>query len=296
MMWDVTDFDPRRIRMSRFHLTLGLALAAVALAACRAQTSPTVAPTPLSPTDTVAVSPTGAVSVPTVTPQPTNTSEPPTATPTSTPALTATPTVPPTPDPNEGVGDVVYQDKLDGTGGWYWTFQDDAASFGVSLEEKQLNTVVKKSGTWRFSSSPDTVKVGDQQIRVSAHTNVCAEADEYAVLFRGAVDAEGVYTFYAFKLRCNGAARLERLQGNDVTVLVDWTSSPAIKPGANADNAVTIWAHKDQMRFYVNDQYLFSAQDATLAEGFYGFLLYDRTNGNMSVSWKGLEVRAVTVP
>jgi hypothetical protein len=50
------------------------------------------------------------------------------------------------------------------------------------------------------------------------------------------------------------------------------------------------------MRFYVNDQYLFSAQDATLAEGFYGFLLYDRTNGNMSASWKGLEARAVQLP
>ncbi len=282
--------------MYRFHLTFGLALAALALAACQSRTQPTAVPTQPPPTDTAVVNPTNPVTVPTVTPLPPHTPTPAPPTATSTPLPTATPTVPPTPDPNEGVGDVVYQDNLDGTGGWLWTFDDDAASFGLSPEEKQLNATAKRSGTWRFSSSPDTVKVGDQQIRVSAHTNVCAEADEYALLFRGTVDAEGIYTFYAFKMRCNGMARLELLQGNNVTVIVDWTSSTAIKPSAGADNTVTVWAHKDQMRFYVNDQYLFSAQDATLAEGFYGFLLYDRTNGNMSVSWKRLEVRAVKLP
>jgi len=279
--------------MSRFRLTLGLALAGLALAACRAQTQPAAVPTQPIPTNTAVVNPTTPVIIPTVTPPPTNAPEP---TATLPPAPTATPAVPPTPDPNEGVSDVVFKDNLDGTGGWYWTFEDDAASFRVSLEEKQLNATAKQNGTWRFTISPDTVKVGDQQIRVSAHTNVCADADEYALLFRGSVDPEGIYTFYAFKLRCDGAARLEILKGDDVTVIVDWTSSPAIRPGAGADNTVTVWAHKDQMRFYVNDQYLFSAQEATLAEGFYGFLLYDRTNGNMSVSWKGLEAKAVILP
>ncbi len=279
--------------MSHFRLALGLALAGLALAACRAQTQPASVPTQPIPTNTAVVNPTTPVIIPTVTLQPTDAPEP---TATLPPAPTATPAIPPTPDPNEGVGDVVFRDNLDGTGGWYWTFEDDAASFRASLEEGQLNGTARQSGTWRFTISPDTVKVGDQQIRVSAHTNVCADADEYALLFRGAVDPEGNYTFYTFKLRCNGAARLEILKGSDVTVIVDWTSSPAIKPGAGADNTVTVWAHKDQMRFYVNDQYLFSAQEATLAEGFYGFLLYDRTNGNMSVSWQGLEAKAVTLP
>jgi hypothetical protein len=282
--------------MYRFHLTFGLALAALALAACQSRTQPTAAPTQPLPADTAAVTPTNPVILPTVTPLPPHTPTPAPPTATSTLLPTATPTVPPTPDPNEGVGDVVFADRLDGTGGWFWTFEDDAASFGVSSDEKQLNSTAKQSGTWRFNSSPDTVTVGDQQIRVSVHTNVCAEADEYALLFRGAVDADFNYSFYVFKLRCNGTARLELLEGNNVTVLVDWTPSTAIKPGPDTDNTLLVWANKDQMRFYVNDQYLFSAQDATLAEGFYGFFLYDRTNGNMSVSWKGLEARAVKLP
>lgn len=286
--------------MRNIRLTLTLTLAGLALAACGRQATPTpfILPTQAPPTETtVVVVPTDSVIAPTVTAQPTSTATP--APPTATPTLTTPPTatVPPTPDPNEGVGEVVFSDALDGTGNWYWTFEDEAASFGVSGEQKQLNTVAKQSGTWRFVISNDTVKVGNQQIRVNAHTNVCAEADEYAVLFRGNVEPEtNAYSFYGFKLGCDGTARLELMQGNNVTVLVDWTTSPAIKPGANADNAITIWANKDQMRFYVNDQYLFSAQDATLADGFYGFFLYDRTNANMSVSWKGLEAKAIKLP
>lgn len=286
--------------MRTFRLTFALALAGLALAACGRQATPTpfVLPTQPLPTETAApVVPTDNVSVPTIAAQPTHTATPAAPTSTPTPLTPPTATVPPTPDPNEGVGDIVFNDALDGTGNWYWSFEDDAASFGVSGEQKQLNTVAKQSGTWRFTISNDTVKVGNQQIRVNAHTNVCADADQYAFLFRGTTDPEtNAYSFYAFKLRCDGSARLELMQGNNVTALVDWTASPAIKPGANADNAITIWANKDQMRFYINDQYVFSAQDTTLTAGFYGFLVYDRTNANMSVSWKGLEARAVTTP
>jgi hypothetical protein len=281
----------RRADMARFRLALISALGIPALAACRGASTP-----PPTPAQGVIASPTSAAVIPTTTPQPqsTPTPQPPTATPTV--AATATPTVPPTPDPNEGVGDVVYADKLDGTGGWYWTYEDDAVSFGISAEQQQLNGTAKQSGTWRFTISPDTVKVGNQQIRVNAHVNVCVGSDEYGLLFRGSADAESNYNFYAFKLRCDGAARLERLQGNDVSVIVDWTTSPAIQPGPNANHALLVWANKDQMRFYVNDRYLFSAQDAALTEGFYGFLLYDQTNGSMSVSWNGLEAKAVTLP
>jgi hypothetical protein len=219
---------------------------------------------------------------------------PPVASPTPEPP-TATPTaaVPPTPDPNEGVGEVVFKDNLDGTGNWYWTFEDDAAAFGVSGEQKQLNATAKQSGTWRFVISNDSVSVGNQQLRVTAHTNVCADADEYALLFRGSVDAEFNYSFYALKLRCDGAMRLERMQGNDVFALTEWATFSAVHAGPNAANALMVWAKGGEMRFYANDQYLFTAQDTTLAAGFYGFLLYDRTNGTMSVSWKGLEVKAV---
>jgi len=274
-----------------------LTTGALMLAACGSVSQTIVAtlpPATIAPTE--AASPTPQIVAPTVTPLPASpTPEPPTATPTE--AATATPTIPPTPDPNQGVGDVVYSDKLNGASGWSWTFEDDAVKFGISREQSRLNGVAKRSGTWRFTISDDSVRVGDQQVRVTARAEVCAENDEYALLFRGRVDAATTaYSYYAFKLRCGGAARLERLDGPNTTVIVNWTTSPAIRAGAGQENTLLVWANKGEMRFYVNDQYLFSAQDTALAEGFYGFYLQDRTNGNMAVSWQNLEARSVRVP
>ncbi len=283
--------------MSRSRLLLTLTTGALMLAACGSVSQTTIATLPpptIAPTE--AASPTPPIVAPTVTPPPASpTPEPPTATPTE--AATATPTVPPTPDPNQGVGDVVYSDKLNGTSGWSWTFEDDAVKFGISREQGRLNGVAKRSGTWRFTISDDAVRVGDQQVRVTVRAEVCAENDEHALLFRGRVDAATTaYSYYAFKLRCGGAARLERLDGPNTTVIVNWTASPAIRAGAGQENTLLVWANKGEMRFYVNDQYLFSAQDTALAEGFYGFYLQDRTNGNMAVSWQNLEARSVRVP
>lgn len=281
--------------MNTLRLTLFISFAAI-LAACGtpATTEPVVILPPQVPATT---QPTAAVVVPSATPQPVSTAtpEPPTAIPTLAP--TATPAVPATPDPNEGVGDVTYSDKLDGTGGWLWTYEDDAAKFGVSREEQQLNTLAKQSGTWRFTSSNDLLKVGNQQVRVTARPTVCAEQDQYAFLFRGKLDtATSTYSYYAFKLRCDGSARLEKLEGPDTLVLVNWVQSPAIQAGVNVENTLLVWANKDKMRFYVNDQFVFEAADSSLVEGFYGFYLFDRTNGNMAVSWKNLEARSINLP
>ncbi|MDW8327880.1 MAG: hypothetical protein RMK99_15065, partial [Anaerolineales bacterium] len=192
-----------------------LVTGALMLAAC-GPVSQTVVATlpPATPPPAEAASPTPQVIAPTATQPPTATPTPapPTATPTE--AATATPTVPPTPDPNEGVGNLVYSDKLDGSSGWAWMFEDDAVKFGVSREQGRLIGVAKRSGTWRFTISDDSVRVGNQQVRVTARPEVCAENDEYALLFRGRVDAATTtYSYYAFKLRCGGAARLERLDG-----------------------------------------------------------------------------------
>lgn len=265
--------------------------AGAGLAAC-STTTPETTPAPTQavvtpaglPTVTAIVAPSATVFVPTALPTftPTPTAE----------APTATPAVPATPDPNERVGDIIFSDPLDGSAQWFWSFEDDTAKFRASAETGRLDAQAKQSGSWRFTISNDTVKIGDQQIRVTAQTQTCVDRDEYGVMFR-MQNVEGKFSSYVFKLRCNGTARAELLQGANVTPLTEWTTDPAIKTGENAENTLLVWAAQGQMRFYVNDHYLFTAQDTTLNEGFYGFFLYDRTNGTMTMSWKGLEARAI---
>ncbi len=246
-----------------------------------AATATLAAPATAVPSDTAAPAPTA-----------TSTAVPPTATASPVPA-TATPAVTATPDPNEAVGDVAYQDKLDGKGGWFWTFADDVATFGV-VDGKLKGVMQKANAGWRFTISPDTVQLGSQQVRLNAHTTSCGENDEYGLMLRVKADAtNSVFSGYLFKLRCAGAASFQVISGTQTSTLVDWTPSPAIKTGAGADNTLMVWAAGSDFRFYANDQYLFSASDATLASGFYGIYLYDRTAGGETVNFDSLVARKV---
>jgi hypothetical protein len=278
---------------------LATGLAALALAACSARS--TVTP----PTDEPAATATNP-SIPTVTqPAPTHTVPAPTATavaptpttvpPTEAPVVTEpapTDAAPATPDPNEGVGDVIYADPLDGTSGWNWGFSDDAVTFGVE------NGVLKGTMTtseewWRFSLGPDRINAGSQQVRVTANSVACEGQDEYGLVFRGAERAAGGYDLYVFKMRCDGAARFEKILNGETTVLADWATSDAIAAGAGAQNTLVAWMNGGAFRFYVNDQYLFSAQDDQLASGYYGFYLMDRSEGGLTVTFDDLLARQV---
>src|SRR6202035_296726 len=125
---------------------------------------------------------------------------------TAAPAATASPAVTATPDPNEAVGDVAYQDKLDGTGGWFWTFADDVANFGV-VDGKLKGVMKTANAGWRFTISPDTLKLASQQVSVNAHAVTCGPNDEYGLMLRLQPDAKNSgFDGYSFKLRCSGQA------------------------------------------------------------------------------------------
>jgi hypothetical protein len=251
---------------------------------------PTSVPTQTAPTGSPSATP-EAIASPASTEAPTATPSP---TVTASPTIEPSPTTPPTPDPNLNVTDtILYADNFDGKSGWFWTFADDVAQF--EARDGQLNVATKQTnGSWRFVYRDD-VKGGDQQLLVTAKVVDCSADDEYGLLFRGQTQNEAINT-YVFKLNCNGAARVERLQGTDVFLLKDWQTSPAIRFGPGAENKLVVWAQKDQFNFYANDQYLFSLTDSTLAEGFYGFYLRDVTAGTMSLAFTGMVVKEVKAP
>jgi hypothetical protein len=270
-----------------------MSLAYLLLAACQrttpAPTQPVVETPPVAATETSPPAPTA-----TPVPADTATPEPPTVTPTPTETPTPTPNPTVTPDPNQGVGDVVYEDRLDGSSGWNWGFSDDVVAFAIS--GGRLNaTLAQASPAWRYSVRPDR-RAGDQQVRVTAFANACAENDEYGLMFRGDLDDENNFSGYVFKLNCAGAARVEALDQNQVRVLVNWTAAPAIVRGVPAENTLLVWAGRDQFHFYVNDEHLFSAQDPTYAEGIFGFYVRGVASGDASFGFDDLLARAVTPP
>ncbi len=269
------------------------AIALAWLAAC--QVNPATAPPPTATEVPPLAQPTAPPSPTVRIVMPTATLPAPTAAPTATPPASPTPlTVEATPDPNLGVGELIYADAFDGAG-WTWALADNAATF--SLARGQLNAVMSSSGLgWRIAPGPG-LTVGDQQIRLTTRTSLCYELDEYGLLFRGLSSQTGAaFSGYLFKLSCAGRARVEVLRANEVSVLLDWTALPAIVPGAPAENALTVWAAKGQLHFFVNDKHLGSAFDTTYPSGGYGLFLRDRTSGGLAVGFDDLFVRAVQAP
>ena len=251
------------------------------------------APAPTSAPATAGVPSQVAVAAPltaTVTPTPAG----PDATRNPNLALILPPTELPTPDPEQAVGAVIYEDDFAGKNGWAWPYaEDDVAAF--SLGGNRLNAVMKVGNVagGRIVGGAPTMQIGDQQLQVTSLTNLCYPKDEYGVLFRvNTLATDG----YLFKLSCEGKARVEVLHSLRPAVLADWTASPAIVPGAPAENTLLVWAAGDQLRFFVNGRHLFSVVDKTFVVGTYGFYVLDRSSGGESVSFDHLVVKAVSLP
>lgn len=254
-----------------------LCLAAVACEFGATGATPTPQPTSM-PTTAIANTATPLASA---TPEPSATC----CTPSPEPQGTATP------DPNLGVGDSLYEDNFDGQSGWNWSPPPDGIVVW-NIESNQLNAVMQTNFGARWNIRPD-FSAGDQQIRVTAKTNLCYERDEYGLMFRG---NELGTSAYVFKLNCGGGARVELIQDFQHSPLTEWTTNSAIVAGAPAENTLMVWMAQDQFHFYVNDNYIFSLKNSTFAEGVYGFYLRDRTNGGESISFSQLVAKEVKLP
>lgn len=65
---------------------------------------------------------------------------------------------------------------------------------------------------------------------------------------------QDVNNFYAFKLRGDGAYRVERFQNGTLDVLSEWQIASQALSGLGAFNRLRVVAQSDQLRFFVNDQ------------------------------------------
>ncbi|GAB4544373.1 MAG: hypothetical protein OHK0023_01090 [Anaerolineae bacterium] len=75
-------------------------------------------------------------------------------------------------------------------------------------------------------------------------------AAETALLFR----YQNTSNFYAFKLRGDGAYRVERVQDGVLEVLSEWQIAPSALSGVGGDNRLTVIAQGSDLRFLINDQ------------------------------------------
>ncbi len=91
----------------------------------------------------------------------------------------------------------------------------------------------------------------DFDVRVDAKRLAAQdEYDEIGVLFRYL----DVKNYYMFKIRGDGAYRVQRVKDGTLQVLSEWHASPAVLTGLNTVNELHVVGRDGAFQFFVNDQ------------------------------------------
>jgi outer membrane protein assembly factor BamB len=81
--------------------------------------------------------------------------------------------------------------------------------------------------------------------------------------------------YYWFIIARIGYYRIGKRVDGDATVLVDWTTTPALNKGYNEWNTLKVVAQGSTLHFYANDTHLETIEDASLSHGQMGLYAYD---------------------
>ncbi len=207
--------------------------------------------------------------------------------PTDTATLFPTPTAGPTVEQLPGLGDLIFTDSFDQPALWN-TASSGLASAAVSLGRLVLS--INGSGPLTVVSMSSEPAVGNVYAAATATLSLCLGADEYGMLFRAAPGDN----YYRFTINCSGQVRLERSRAGSLTPMMDWLATGDAPTGAPASVKLGVWTVNNEMRFFLNDNYQFTASDPTFHTGTLGFFVYANGSSPVTVAFSNLSVYSVT--
>ena len=233
-------------------------------------------PTSATSTDT-------AIPLPTTTPTPTIVWFPPTRTPTPGPALA---TAAATPEMRPAVGDVAVKDDFSSQRGWQTGAMDGGTvaygpdSLSIAIPDQAAALVSLHS-----AALPD-----NYYLEITASVSLCRGKDAYGLIFR----SEGKQGGYGYRwiVTCDGQMRVERWRPSEAAVMQNWTDIG--EGGALLSLRLGLWLYRDEMRFFVDGNYLFSAHDPTLTGKQIGVFARSTGQNALSVNFSDLVVRSIT--
>jgi hypothetical protein len=206
---------------------------------------------------------------------------PATATPTPLPSLEPSPL----PDYSPLAGALLLTDEFSSDLPW----ELSQSSVGrISLGQNEL-TISIQSGRNSLTGLRREPELKDFYLMVEADPSLCRGTDAYGVVFR----VMSVQDYYRFVISCEGQLRLERVRNGRAEVISDWQPSAQIRPGAATGHRIGIAVLGQEMRFFVDDIYQYSARDPLFTSGRLG--LFARLGGDtaVTVSFSNLSVYAL---
>ena len=209
---------------------------------------------------------------------------PPTRTPTLQPTLAQQ--VQPTQEPRPNLGNVVLQDSfIDKTGWQSGVLGDGTAAYG----NNSLSLVIPDAAATLISLHRAALPQDDYYLEITVTANLCRGKDAYGLIFRS---DGGTLNGYRWILTCDGNMRVERWRVAEAAVVQNWVYFG--DGGAPLVIRLGLWLVHDEMRFFVNDTYLFSAHDPLLTGSQIGVFAKSTGQNALSVSFSNLVVRSIT--
>lgn len=205
---------------------------------------------------------------------------------TATPTLLPTPERTPTPDLRPAIGEMILEDAFALESAWYTL----AGSLGnITFSGDHLNLALNQPPGMIYTFR-ETPLLEDFYAEITAEVNLCRGGDEYGLMVR----VSGVRRdHYRFALTCDGQVKIVRVYGSGSVVVQPLERFPEIPVGFPGQAVLAVWALGDELRFFVNDRYLYTIPDPVIGEGALG--VYVRTTGAdpISVTFRQLEVSEI---
>lgn len=225
--------------------------------------------------------------LPTDTPSPT---PPPTATidwfpATTTPTRAPTLIIQPTPEQRPAIGEIKLSDDFSKSG--VWQVIENSQSSAI-YGNNDLTIAISKPGAYLASMNKE-IMLTDFYLEITMKPSLCRGDDAYGLLFRAASSLDN----YRLLVNCSGNVRLERMIAGKPVPLRDWEPSGQVPPGSPLEIRVGVWTVRNELRFFINDFYQFSARDPVHTAG--GIGVFARSGGQnaLTVSFSDLEIRNI---
>jgi len=241
---------------------------------------PTVKPTDvLAPVSTATGEPTAAPTEEQPTQAPTKAS-----TATQNPTTTTAPANTPTPLPNDPaarLGNPDWVDDMNNDDNWP-VGPDKFTAIEFKDGSMHLTGLTTTDG-WRLTWP----KLDDFYLEMTFQVGDCKASDRYGMILR-VPDGTNPDRGYLFGFSCDGQYSLRRWNASigakgEMFNLVSWTTSPAIRAGANQTNKMGIMAIGDRLLMYANGQLLGEVKDGIFDEGFFGVFVGARETEGFTI-------------
>lgn len=206
--------------------------------------------------------------------------------PTFTPSPLPQPNITPTPNLRPNIGDILLEDNFTDSSAWMTSSGLQAT---INIDDGEIHLSLNDDHEYLLAMRNAPV-LDNFYAEITASPSLCRGEDEYGFVLR-ATDGE----HYRFALTCDGRAKVDRLLGkNSLSRQAGWLVNPVVPAIAPSSVRLAIWAHNSQIHFFVNDVYLFSANDTVLWKGTVGLFVHTSGDDDVSVNFSNLKVWALS--